>query len=384
MDGAPEGRSGGENPEEQDPRETTAGLRPGSNGGIRILLVEDDVVATMFMVDVLGTAGGYTVGAVSDPREALALVEAQDWDIVVTDLVLPYLSGLDVIREVRARRPGIGVIVTSGQAGMNDAVAALRLQADDFMVKPVVPADLLARVAELAALQRARRHRQVALAVGAHPDDIEIGAGGTLLSHRERGDAVAVLIMSGGERGGVKKGRAAEAAAAADLLGAQLFVERLEDTRIPESGQSVAIVEDVIAEVGATVIYTHSAHDRHQDHRSTHGAVMIAARNVPRVYCYQSPSCTIDFRPTRFEAIDKFVTAKLRLIGCHASQASSRKYLEEDLIVSMARYWGWFGGSRYAEPFEVARDVQGAHEMRPASIEVSMRDIEQIESSRGR
>ena len=159
---------------------------------------------------------------------------------------------------------------------------------------------------------------------------------------------------------GSRGGRAAEAAAAAELLGAELFIERLEDTRIPESGQSVAIVEDVIAEVGATCIYTHSAHDRHQDHRNTHGAVTIGARNVPCVYCYQSPSCTIDFRPSRFEAIDNYLAGKLDLIGCHGSQAASRVYLEEDLIVSMARYWGWFGGSRYAEPFEVAREVQGA------------------------
>jgi len=347
----------------------------------RILVVEDDPVATMFILAVLEEADTYTVCAVSDPREALALVEVQDWDILLTDLVLPHLSGLDVIRAVRARRPGIGVIVSSGKADMTDAVEALRLQADDFLVKPVVATQLLACVATLVATQAARRRREVVLAIGAHPDDIEIGVGGTLLSHRDRGDTVAILIMSGGERGGLKGGRAAEAAAAAELLQAELFIERLEDTRIPESGQSIAIVEDVIAQVGATCLYTHSAQDRHQDHRSTHRAVTIAARNVPRIYSYQSPSCTIDFRPTRFEAIDSYLAGKLRLIACHASQASSRRYLEEDLIVSMARYWGWFGGSRFAEPFEVAREVKGAQAMHPAATE-NTSELHEIEASR--
>ena len=108
-------------------------------------------------------AGGYTVVATTDPREALSLVDAQDWDILITDLNLPHLSGLDVIRAVRARRPGIGVIVISGTAGINDAVEALRLQADDFLVKPVVAALLLSRVADLVAAQSARRRREVVL-----------------------------------------------------------------------------------------------------------------------------------------------------------------------------------------------------------------------------
>ncbi len=338
----------------------------------RILLIEDDPVAAMFIIGVLEDAGEYTIRATTDPREALDLVDAEDWDILLTDLYMPHMSGLDVIRAVRARRPGIGVIVISGAAGVSDAVEALRLQADDFLIKPVVPALLLERVTQVISDQSARRRREVVLAIGAHPDDIEIGVGGTLLSHRNRGDTVAVLIMSGGERGGIKGGRAAEAAAAAEMLGAELFMERLEDTRIPESGQSIAIVEDVIAQVGATCIYTHSAQDRHQDHRNTHRAVTIAARNVPCVYCYQSPSCTIDYRPSRFEAIDNYLAGKLKLIGCHGSQAESRAYLEEDLIVSMARYWGWFGGSRYAEPFEVAREIQGARSTHPAAMNAAL------------
>jgi hypothetical protein len=62
----------------------------------------------------------------------------------------------------------------------------------------------------------------------------------------------------------------------------------------------------------------------------------------------------------RLEAIAGHLVGKLELIGCHGSQARSRVYPEEDPVVSMARDWGWFGGSPYPEPFEVARDVHGA------------------------
>lgn len=364
-----------------DTRSDLAG--DGGTGVTKILLVEDDPVAARLVVAALEQVETHLVSHVTDPREALALVDGQDWDVVITDLGLPHVNGLDVIRGVRACRPGIGVIVISGAAEVTDAVEALRLQADDFLLKPVVPDLLLARVAAVAAAQRSRRRREMVLAIGAHPDDIEIGVGGTLLSHRDGGDGVAILIMSGGERGGLKRGRAAEAEGAAKLLGAELFIERLEDTHIPESGQSIAIIEDVIARVGATCVYTHSAHDRHQDHRNTHRAAMIATRSIPRVYCYQSPSCTIDYHPARFVAIDQFLEGKLRLIRCHRSQAESRKYLEEDLIVSIARYWGWFGGSRYAEPFEVTREVHGIEEPRRAdAAEDSTPSIGQVPSSR--
>jgi hypothetical protein len=86
---------------------------------------------------------------------------------------------------------------------------------------------------------------------------------------------------------------------------------------------------------------------------------MIAARRLPRVYGFQSPSSTIDYRPTRFESIDDKLAQKLELIACHRSQSASRDYLDEDFIVATARYWGRFGASRYAEAFEVLRDVQG-------------------------
>jgi LmbE family N-acetylglucosaminyl deacetylase len=116
------------------------------------------------------------------------------------------------------------------------------------------------------------------------------------------------------------------------------------------------VIGRVIDAVAPTVIYTHSAHDVHQDHRNTHSAVMVAAHDVGRVYCYQSPSATVDFRPTRFVSIDRQLDRKLRAIASFDSQVEMRTYLEPDLIQSIARSWSRFAEGRYAEAFEVIRD----------------------------
>ena len=115
----------------------------------------------------------------------------------------------------------------------------------------------------------------------------------------------------------------------------------------------------MVAQVRPTVIYTHSLHDVHSDHRNAHRAVMAAVREVGRVYCFQSPSATVDFRPSRFVAIDADIDRKLAAIGAFASQSRIRGYLDEDLIRSTARYWSRFGDSGYAEAFEVIRESEG-------------------------
>jgi hypothetical protein len=67
----------------------------------------------------------------------------------------------------------------------------------------------------------------------------------------------------------------------------------------------------------------------------------------------------VDFRPTRFVAIDADVDRKLEAIAAFASQTGIRSYLDEDLIRSTARYWSRFGDSGYAEAFEVIRESGG-------------------------
>ena len=199
---------------------------------------------------------------------------------------------------------------------------------------------------------------ETVLAIGAHPDDVEIGVAGTLLAHGASGHAVNILTLSRGAEGGATDLRVAESQAAAALLGARLFMEDLEDTRIASGHPTVGLIERVIDLVRPTIIYTHSIHDTHQDHRAVHEATMVAARRVPRISCYQAPSATVDFRPTRFVPIADHVDAKQRAIDAFATQAD-RSYLQPEVIRSNSCYWGRFAHASHAEAFEVVRDRTG-------------------------
>jgi LmbE family N-acetylglucosaminyl deacetylase len=194
------------------------------------------------------------------------------------------------------------------------------------------------------------------LAIGAHPDDVEIGAGATLLAHRAAGDEVFVLTLSAGARGGSAPARAAESRAAAGLLGAELFLGDLPDTEISAGKTTIELIENVVRRVQPDLIYTHSAHDTHQDHRAVHDAVLVAARSVATVVGFQSPSTTVNFRPNRFVDVSAHIRGKLDLLACFASQHAIRDYLADDLVLSTARYWSRHAGTAYAEPFEVVRE----------------------------
>jgi len=330
----------------------------GGEGAKRILLIDDERDFALWARRVLEAGGGFEFTYAPDPETGLRHVAAEPWDLLITDIEMPGMTGLELLRRVHLIEPALPVAVVTAHASLERAVTALRESAADFLSKPV-PADVFRdKVAALAARGRAARAaaRERVLAIGAHPDDVEIGAAGTLLAHKAAGDTVSILTMSHGARGGAEELRVRESEDAARIMGARLFLQDLEDTRIPEGDPAIAMIEEAVAETRPTVIYTHSLHDLHQDHRNTHHAVMVAARRVERIYCFQSPSATVDFRPTFFVHIDDYVGRKLEAIAAFTSQAAIRDYLEPEVIVATARYWSRFGGGAYAEAFEGIRD----------------------------
>jgi LmbE family N-acetylglucosaminyl deacetylase len=252
--------------------------------------------------------------------------------------------------------------VLTGNPTVNYAVTALRSTAAEFLQKPIGAQELVAKATELIEAGRAARAagRETVLAIGAHPDDVEIGAAGTLLAHKAAGHTVAILTLSRGAHGGDQVQRALESQQSAAVIGARLFLDDLQDTLIAEGNPTIGVIDRVIAEVQPTIVYTHSIHDVHQDHRNTHRAVMVAARRVGRLYCFQSPSATVDYRPTHFVTIDDHIGGKLKAIDTFGSQIDVRDYLEPALITSTARYWSRYCGGSYAEPFEVIRDRAAA------------------------
>jgi two-component system, NtrC family, response regulator HydG len=273
----------------------------------RILLVDDDAALGGYLCRVL-RAGGFDVAYELDAQTALYRVQAQQWDLLMTDIELPGMSGLELLDRVRELVPGLPVAVLTGHPSVDYAVSALRGSAAEFLLKPVSPGDLLAKATELIEAGRAARnkHKESVLAIGAHPDDVEIGAGGALAAHGAAGDAVAIVTLSRGATGGDKAQRARESQEAADIIGARLFLMDLEDTHIPEGNPTIGLIEEVIAQAQPTIVYTHSIHDLHQDHRNVHRAAMVACRRVGRIYCFQSPSATVDYRPTHFSLTPAF------------------------------------------------------------------------------
>lgn len=322
-----------------------------------MLVVEDDQATATYFTRALERAG-YDVSTAGSAPEAIDVLAATAIDALLVDIGLPGRSGFELVTEIKERWPAIPIALTTADASMDVAVRALRSQVDDFLAKPVAPEQLAAQVERLLQVAAARRANAAerVLAIGAHPDDVEIGVGGILLAHRDGGDATAVLTMSRGSRGGDHVLRADESARAAEMLGARLFLEDLEDTRIPESDPTVGIIERVIAEFQPTILYTHTIHDVHQDHRNVHRAALVAARRVPGVYCYESPSATVDFHPARFASIEPHIDEKLDVIAAYRTQTETRSYLDPELIRSTGRYWGRFGDARFCEPLEVVRD----------------------------
>jgi len=322
------------------------------------------------------------VTVVVDANQALQRLLTGDWNVVIVARRLPDMDGLELLRAIPFRDPGPIKIVV-GKSASGDVIDAVRAGVDDYVTEAGGTEELLTRVGLAVHRQREARSRrrpgERVLAIGAHPDDIEIGCGGILLRHRDAGHSITIVTLTGGERGGDRVRRSAESQEAASLLSARLVMLDLGDTSVPEAGATVEALSNIVGDVRPTTVYTHTFADTHQDHRSAHRATVVASRGVAHLYAYQSPSTTIDFRPHVFASIDDVLERKLELIEPHVSQSSVRDYLAPDLIRATARHWGRFGSSDYAEPLEMLRQAdvpapRRGRELRTAPIDVARVD----------
>ncbi len=125
---------------------------PGRRGapGRRVLVVDDDPRVRTVVTWQL-EAEGFRVAEAPDGRRALETIEREHLDLVILDLALPGVGGLDVLRRLRDGERAAGgtalpVIVLSGRSGETDRIVGLDLGADDYLVKPFSPGELAARV----------------------------------------------------------------------------------------------------------------------------------------------------------------------------------------------------------------------------------------------
>lgn len=195
------------------------------------------------------------------------------------------------------------------------------------------------------------------LAVGAHPDDIELGCAGALMRHVAAGDEVTMLVMTAGDRGPQgARSRMSEQKEASRIIGAQLIWGHFDDGSIPSGRESVAVVDSAVRDLDADVVYVHAPNDSHQDHVATSLAAAAAARRSARVLYYQSPSTTV-FAPNVFVDVETTVRGKIDALRAHWSQVTQCKFVDLDAVEAGCRYWGSRARVSYAEPFETPRFV---------------------------
>ena len=193
------------------------------------------------------------------------------------------------------------------------------------------------------------------VAVGAHPDDIELGCGATLLKHRANGDRVTLLVMTTGERGPQDaRSRIAEQEDAASMLGADLRWGGFTDGSVPEGRESVDVVQSVLRDCAAEVVYTHFPLDSHQDHRATATATLAATRRASRVLLYEAPTSQ-GFLPTVSVDVAGLIEPKVNLLRAHVSQVLKNGLVDLEAIEAAARYRGFQARVRHAEAFVAER-----------------------------
>jgi two-component system OmpR family response regulator len=166
---------------------------------MRILIAEDDPVLADGLARSL-RAVGYAVDAVSDGEQADAALTAQGFDLVILDLGLPRMSGLEVLRRLRARNGTAPVLILTAADSVEQRVRGLDLGADDYMAKPFALSELEARVRALT--RRALGANQSLLRHGALTLDLAgrvaaIGNTPLDLSARELG-LLAILLQRAG------------------------------------------------------------------------------------------------------------------------------------------------------------------------------------------
>jgi LmbE family N-acetylglucosaminyl deacetylase len=193
------------------------------------------------------------------------------------------------------------------------------------------------------------------LAVGAHPDDVELGCGATLLRHVARGDEVTIVVMTAGQRGRVEgMSRRHEQEEAASQLGVRLVWGGFQDGSVPDGPEAISVIDQVVADTHADVLYTHAARDTHQDHRATATASLAAGRRLSSVLQFETPSSQ-GFEPTVYVDVADTLEEKLNALRSHLSQVLREGPVDLEAIEAQARFRGYQGRIRYAEAFEATR-----------------------------
>jgi LmbE family N-acetylglucosaminyl deacetylase len=197
------------------------------------------------------------------------------------------------------------------------------------------------------------------LAIGPHPDDIELGCFGTMAKYKKKGDEVNFLVLSKGECGTDENDRLSEAEESASLINAKLFIENLPDRFISEGPETITIIEKYIKKIDPDAVFIPTESDTHQDHRATFNACMVACRTVREIYAYETPSTSRKFSPNYFVDITDFIGLKVKAVKIHSSQGG-KGYMADRAVEGLAEYRAFdiLLNDKYVEGFDVIKVVK--------------------------
>jgi len=175
------------------------------------------------------------------------------------------------------------------------------------------------------------------LAIGAHPDDIELGCGGLLIKAARQGHEVHMYSLTRGAASGDPNLRTKELMQSAKFIGAKnLWIDNFDDSKLVVGSDLINHIEFFINKVDPELIITHSHGDVHHDHRAIALSTVEAGRFVSNILSYEIP-LTKNFSPQVFFDITDVVDDKVELVKIFWSQ-QSKLYLKANGIKGLAEY----------------------------------------------
>ncbi len=172
----------------------------------RVLVVDDEEGMLEVCADTLARLPDATVETEQDSRRAAERIESGAYDLLITDIRMPGLDGIELLRRARQRDPGLAVLLITAYPSVETAVESLRLGASDYVTKPFVPSDLLSAVGRLLENKGLREENALLRRQADRGHDAEelIGACPAMLRVREAIDRAAqtdVDVLITGEAG---------------------------------------------------------------------------------------------------------------------------------------------------------------------------------------
>lgn len=329
-------------------------MSPESPEPYRVLYVEDAFDQALLVKAFFNALTGFSVLHVQDGDRAIERLEAERWDLLVTDLNLPGADGFTIIRRARALYPTIPILVTTGYTQAHYEEQALRAGADQVMIKPLSQNDFVSRVWSLVESDTSLDEGvpdEVVLALEGRLGDAEMGCGGVLMrAVDKRVTVVIVPILAGADDASPLELKAASIAA--DILGVEFRVDR---TLFGDLQAQRDLVERTLDELKPGAVYLPAPDDRDTSRREASRIGRASSVDVEAVFGYETATTGFDFTPTHFVDVHAQMVIKMEALASYQSVGAARVDLRPRMAQAYARYWGRFRDFQEVEAFEELR-----------------------------